>query len=388
MAYYEFNYGGNTYHFKKDESDKDKYIVFACAKNEDDYIEEWVNHYLSLGFDKVIIADNNDSPESLRTTLSKYISDGTVQIFECNGLKKFQLYIYNMFLKEGNYKWCAYFDCDEFLELNVHKDIKDFLANIMEECVLINWVVFGSNSKANKEDLPVQERFKEPVSPLPFFKENFYVKPIILGGRDRGFHMNNTHCPLGERKMFNLGGYYLTSLSSHVYYPQRCKYAYIKHYYTKSFEEWMANKVKRGWPDEMFDVLKPSNYFIVDQNNRPIIEKFINGFFVDNNEFTRERIGELFGQEMEKYQVIVLKSSDDNFYSLTLHLYAFMTYYTDHIFVIDVKNVDDSLFNSFLEYAIITGNKLAYAFSELDISRVLWNKATWNKSLYYYVDLQ
>lgn len=387
MQYYEFAYDGNAYHFEKDEADKDKYIVFACAKNEDNYILEWVSHYLSLGFDKVIIADNNDSPESLREILSEYISNGTVQIFECNGLKKFQLYIYNMFLNEGNYKWCAYFDCDEFLVLNAHKDIKDFLSGINKECVLINWVVFGSNSKTFKEEGTVQERFKEPVTPLPFFKENFYVKPIIKGGA-KGFYLTNTHCPNATNKWFSVGGYYSTDTVSHVYYPPRCKYAYIKHYYTKSFEEWSSNKVKRGWPDEMYDILKPSNYFIVDQNQRPGIERFINGFFVDNNEFSEKRIRELYGNEFEKYEVIVLRSSTDNMYSMTLHLYAFMTYFTNHIFVIDNKQVDDALFDSFLEYAMITGNRIAYAFSVNDIDRVLINKTTWNNTLYYYMDLQ
>ena len=112
---YKFEYQGCTYLFDKDESDKDKYIVFACAKSEDDYIVEWVEHNLSIGFDKVIIADNNDDSSILSSILSKYIENGTVQLFNCSGIKGFQLYIYNMFLNESNYKWCAYFDCDELI---------------------------------------------------------------------------------------------------------------------------------------------------------------------------------------------------------------------------------------------------------------------------------
>ena len=40
---YRFDYQGNTYLFDKDESDKEKYVVFACAKNEEDYITEFAN---------------------------------------------------------------------------------------------------------------------------------------------------------------------------------------------------------------------------------------------------------------------------------------------------------------------------------------------------------
>ena len=35
-------------------------IALVCiAKNEDDYIEEWVNYHLKLGFSKIFIYENN-----------------------------------------------------------------------------------------------------------------------------------------------------------------------------------------------------------------------------------------------------------------------------------------------------------------------------------------
>ena len=39
MSQYIFEHEGVKYYFKKDESDKDKCIVFACAKNEDEYMK-------------------------------------------------------------------------------------------------------------------------------------------------------------------------------------------------------------------------------------------------------------------------------------------------------------------------------------------------------------
>ena len=192
---YKFEYQGNTYFFDKDESDRDKYIVFACAKNEDDYIVEWVEHNLSICFDKVIIADNNDDPTILPSILSKYVKEGTVQIFDCSGIKGMQLYIYNMFIAESNYKWCAYFDCDEFLELSQHKSVKDFLAGIKEDCVLINWVVFGGVGNFVRKFGKLVDRFTEPVYPMGMFKENFYVKPIIRSAKTFSRFIN-THCPL------------------------------------------------------------------------------------------------------------------------------------------------------------------------------------------------
>ena len=70
---YVFNFKGKEYYFDKDDTDKDKYIVFTCAKNEDNYILEWVEHYLSIGFDKLIIADNNDDNTILPNILNEHI---------------------------------------------------------------------------------------------------------------------------------------------------------------------------------------------------------------------------------------------------------------------------------------------------------------------------
>ncbi len=384
MSQYVFEYNGTTRLFPKDDSDKDKYVVFACAKNEDDYILEWVEHYLSLGFDKVFIADNNDSPESLNAILSKYINEGTVQIFECCRLEKFQLYIYNMFLNEANYKWCAYFDCDEFLELTTHKSIKELLDQVNEDCVLFNWVVFGSNGQIRKEDKPLKERFPVPVLPVPFFKENFYVKPILRGHPD-GAYLINTHCPAGMSPM-NIGGYDKVDYESHVYYPARYKYGYVRHYYTKSFNEWVGNKVKRGWPDEMAKILKIENFFIVDENPDFMDKRYVNGFFVDNNVFSPEKIHEEFDWVMDKYEMVHLFSTTKNVYSITLHLYSLMKNYKNHIFVLTDDFIDDAMYGQMLSYAMITGNRLAFAFNYEEKDSILLNKTTWSRNLYYYMD--
>ena len=44
--------------------------VYLCAlaKNEHLYINEWVKHYIDMGFDKIFIYDNDDKD-------SKYIGD-------------------------------------------------------------------------------------------------------------------------------------------------------------------------------------------------------------------------------------------------------------------------------------------------------------------------
>ena len=73
MEYIHFKTEETERFLPKHPEDKDKYLVLTCAKNEDKYLVEFVEHYLKLGFDKVIIADNNDEP-TIEPILENYIS--------------------------------------------------------------------------------------------------------------------------------------------------------------------------------------------------------------------------------------------------------------------------------------------------------------------------
>jgi hypothetical protein len=37
-----------------------KSLLCAIAKNEERYINEWVNYHYNLGFDKIVVYNNND----------------------------------------------------------------------------------------------------------------------------------------------------------------------------------------------------------------------------------------------------------------------------------------------------------------------------------------
>lgn len=211
-------------YYPKDPSDADKYIVCTCARGENDYIVEYVSHYLGMGFDKVIICDNNPD-DSIESVLADYIDAGTVEIFDCRGFNSFQVQFYSMFASEGNYKWCAYFDADEFLELGVYSDIKEFLSTIEEDCVSFNWIVYGSNGKKHKTKGGVQKRFPIPVLPLALYKENVFVKSILRGGKGRfkDVWFNGSHIPMCSNPdmKYNIGGYCVVDYQSAYALPPK-----------------------------------------------------------------------------------------------------------------------------------------------------------------------
>ena len=57
-----------------------KVYIITSAKFEECYIEEWVQYHLNIGFDKIIINDNNPKnyPYNPKDILKKYIDNGQV----------------------------------------------------------------------------------------------------------------------------------------------------------------------------------------------------------------------------------------------------------------------------------------------------------------------
>ena len=325
MEYIHFRTEETERFLPKHPEDKDKYLVLTCAKNEDKYLVEFVEHYLKLGFDKVIIADNNDEP-TIEVILSEYINKGQVEIYDFRGVNYFQVHLYATFASEGNYKWCGYFDADEFLEIGAYDNIKDFLAPIKENCVFFHWINFGSNGEKHYKDEPIQKRFPKPVSPILYFKENCFVKSIVRGGDYwKGCWFNGSHVPYFEKEkeeknIYNAGGYETRNSFLHCFYPMRYKMGHLKHYYTKSFDEWIT-KSSRGWPDGTPN-LKSSTFFGFERIEPFDFDKIKFAAFGSDSDYYDNitKHSEFFKKVTDEYSVIQFINESKLIYALIVTL--------------------------------------------------------------------
>ena len=388
--FYHFKTNNIDVEFHKDPTDIDKYIVCTCARGENDYIEEFVNHYLNLGFDKIILCDNNDD-DSLESILKDYIVNDTVEIFNCRGFGSFQVQFYSMFCSEGNYKWCAYFDADEFLELNVYSNIKDFLNTIHEDCISFNWIMFGPNGEYHQKEGRVQDRFPQPVKPILMYKENVFFKSILRGGKNRfeNVWFNGSHVPICSNDVtYNIGGLcpveHSAEYQSHTCFPPKYRCGYLKHYYTKSFDEWIK-KSSRGWPDGT-PTLATSNYFSCENYKSIPIQKQIHSLFIDNKhlqEFPNNLKGIL-----DMYDVIQFNNSDKQVYALYSQFMSILASTTNHTFVFTNEHINDSLFAIFLEYGFETGNRVVFARNQDEVWYTYLKYSNKKAGTYYIIDLR
>lgn len=377
---------GDIYTFPKIDN-SDKYLVCTCAKNENEYIKEWVDHYLNLNFDKIIICDNNDD-DSLLDVLGEYINNGLVEIFDCRGFDCFQVQFYTMFCKEGNYKWCGYFDCDEFLEIPSYNDIKEYLKTKEDEiCISFNWLMYGSGGVIHKEIGTLKERFPYPVSPISVFTENCFVKSIVKGGdffKNQWCKFNGSHIPMTEPMyVHNVGGYFHTNSVRHCYMSPRYKEGYIRHYYTKSFDEW-CKKRDRGWPDGT-DKLGLSNYFVCEDWTNFPYDRMAEGLFTENESYSE--IKDKFSDIFNNYKVIKITNIEENIYGFLLGMYRLLRVTKGTTFVIYGDHIDDTVYNMVFECGLKTGNRVLFGRTDEDMWRAYFMYRGENNDTYYILDL-
>ena len=206
-----------------------KVALVCIAKNEDNYIEEWVNYNVKLGFDKIFIYQNDWRTNLEHPNVVKFENDGINKQREC----------YSHFIQTSNseYDWAAFLDVDEFLVLKKHKNIKDFINDYKEfPGIGVNWVLFGNNGLTKVDgDYSLVKRFTKRQWSI-----NQHVKSIVkLTPRlTMDIHNPNTFVVDTNKNKFT-GPFNLNGWDN---------IAQINHYFCKTQEEFQE-KCDRGRAD-------------------------------------------------------------------------------------------------------------------------------------------
>ena len=296
-----------------------KTAIMCIAKMENTYIRDFVEYYHRLGFTHIFIYDNNDvDGEQFTDVIADYIHDGYVTIVNVRGIPgeimidghTFQLqaniytHCYHHYCKE--YDWVMAVDIDEFLTFaDENITINDFLSQSCfndTDMIYVNWKCYGDSDKIYYEaGIPIYERLTQPIafdnctwknaySTIGFTQlhyDNQTVKSIVR--TNKNIQYVNSHVPVncGESDLVtktaagvNESVNPIESVTKSVDFS--C--AYLRHYITKTLQEWMENKMQRGYPDSnnKYYTLYPAAFF--RHGNKWTIEKqeFIDKFMYEN----------------------------------------------------------------------------------------------------------
>ena len=213
-------------------------------------VREWVEHYISIGFDKVIISDNNDCD------VMDYLQ-GLEEHIICEVGNNDQLSTYNGLYGKyrGEFDWLAFFDDDEWLVLNKDKDIKEYLSRDCfkdADCIHINWKIYGDNGHLHPTGEPTFVQFPEPcdfeVRTTYRWPQNCHIKTILRCGKNVLF--NNPHfCMPADLVCVNNKG---EKVANGPFANYNYELAELRHYQLRSTEEFCRKRLG-GRGDHMFD---------------------------------------------------------------------------------------------------------------------------------------
>lgn len=238
-----------------------KYNTSVCLliKDENDYLEEWLEHYDSIGFNHFYIFDNNSNKPIEETV--KEIAGGRYlpkcTIIKFNKYKKnmqFECYQKCLIDYGSESRWIAFLDTDEFLDIDGN-NINKFLESRENKCaIFFPWENHGASGRierpvglSQKEAFPEVE--KDPIEMYgkiilqPHMIARMFVHTAQpLSTYDFIYFCDNT--PM----ISNYKNYFREYKQNHSHL---FSYGKIRHYYTRSFEEW-CNKILRGTCDPNF----------------------------------------------------------------------------------------------------------------------------------------
>ena len=253
-----------------------KTALVAIGRRENQYAREWVSHHLALGFDHIYIYDNNhDGEERFETVLGDFVAENHVTIIDYRNREKAQRSAYNDAYQRlsAEYDWIAFFDFDEFLCLS--SDLSAFLESIPAcyHAVMIPWLMMTDSGLVHNDVRPLMQRFTESTT-----RGEQQGKCIIRTGIPGARFTKSVHVPYTpELRCCNPKG---EPTAQHRLQPRDTSVAYLKHFSTKTIEEWLTNKWQKGAAGCSYEKFQRqyADYFFTINERTPEKEQFIKNF--------------------------------------------------------------------------------------------------------------
>ncbi len=256
--------------------------VAAILKDEGRFVEEWVAYHRLLGVDHFYLYDN-DPRQPLGEILAQHRDYVTLRPWLIDhddprypGRNK-QLKAYTHCLENGaaSYEWVTFLDCDEFIALEEHRDLKAFLHEFEGyNSIALNWHVFGHNGYY--EDPPglviesLTRRMKEPRARTKSVTRNDAIASIESAHRCQ--LKSGRKCVDANKRRYR-----------EELYPGKTRVARINHYQCRSFASWMR-KPQRGEAGAVVE--DPANAWRFSEEG--CLRQFVKEIALNRNEYLDE----------------------------------------------------------------------------------------------------
>ncbi len=209
-------------------------IVLVCiAKDENQYFDEWIRHHLKVGFDNVIIYDNN-SKEPIEIAEDLKAKVEIRKWIDTEFGSQSRAYLHACYSGQEMYNYMAFFDVDEFymsLTMDVKQDFKDI--NKYVTGLGIYWRIYGN---------PEPFETRQPIENYTKYYGDKHIKSIV--DPDMVINFPDPH----KANLWGIKTEYINENGEPILSPigqHTSNKIWIKHIFTRSRQEF-AEKIIRG----------------------------------------------------------------------------------------------------------------------------------------------
>lgn len=246
--------------------------ICTCIKDEHSYLKEWIEWHLERGFSHIYLYEDNGSrphdeiarlfPESVTLRSINVVRDEPITVER----RQMQMYTYSMGTLSGEYDWIAFIDADEYVDFEEGWTLERLLKeHDAYPAVMLSWMLYSANGRVEKPQGGVIESYPKANVDVDYCRiwgdTEWTFKSIVNTMKYKGF--KHIHWAKGA---VNMNG--STEKELKVF-----KKAWIRHYYTKSWEEWVWRIMERG--DLCNGNRKLAQFFNANPDMLPMKEKLI-----------------------------------------------------------------------------------------------------------------
>ena len=218
-----------------------KTAICVIIKDENDYLDEWLDYHLNLGIDEIFLYEDygSKSHEDIVKPYGDRVHLNSIDVifrtgnfiftdkYKTGSLNQEKLFDWFPEVYRDKFDWVLFNDIDEFLILK--QPLHDLLKEYEDKPgILLHWRWYGASGHIKKPEGKVMDVFTK--SSTTVFDYHWSYKSFVNLKKyvkwEKQIHKSNGAVfPLTE-----WGGYK----------------AWINHYFTKSWEEWKTKILERG----------------------------------------------------------------------------------------------------------------------------------------------
>ena len=237
--------------------------IFVLVKDEQLYLKEFLDYHFNIGINHIFVVEDPKS-KSHKDITDQYSKDkvtlmNALDVYETEETYQRALYeidhFFNMqsrYLKNGlkylhnhyNYDWCFIIDVDEYITID-----KDNINDVLEEykdydAVVIQWKIFGANGLIHKPDYSKKGLIETYTKECQYQRKDdmmWYQKVKTVYNMNHYYYdlYSADHLPKLNSNWCRTN---FTQDKENIIYDK----IYIRHYITKSWEEYVYKIKVRG----------------------------------------------------------------------------------------------------------------------------------------------